>query len=392
MTTTQTLDSKLQSLRSSLEDPRIDFRILVGATAFLLIGGVTMVVSASSVFSYELYGNSWSLAIRQVGYALFGVFLMWRVSYWSPVTIRRWAIILLVGSIGALVLVLLIGTSVNGQRNWLEFGPVRVQPSELAKLAVVLWGAHMLAWKQNYLQYRRHLVSPVVPVFGIILLLILLEGDLGTAMVMTPIMMSLFFFVGVPKRWLAAVFGVGLLGIGYYSYKAPYRMQRFTSWLNPDMDTDGIGFQLAHAKQAMGSGGWWGLGLGGSREKWGTLPEAHTDFIYAVIGEETGLLGTFAILLLFFAICVVGFRIAHRAPDLYVKLVAGGITTWITVQMMVNVCAVLGLMPITGVPLPLVSYGGSSLVPTLIGLGILMSFARDVDDSGVSQRASAESA
>lgn len=392
MTTTTAPDSKFQSLLSTLEDPRIHFKILAGATVFLLIGGVTMVVSASSVFSYELYGNSWSLAIRQVGYAIGGVFLMWKVSYWPASRIRKWAIFLLLGSIGALVLVLFIGTSVNGQKNWLEFGPIRLQPSELAKLAVILWGAHMLTFKQNYLQYARHLVSPILPVFATILLLILAEGDLGTAMVITPIMMSLYFFIGIPKRWLAAVFGVGVLGIAYYSYKAPYRMQRFTSWLNPDVDTDGIGFQLAHAKQAMGSGGWWGLGLGGSREKWGTLPEAHTDFIYAVIGEETGLLGTFAILLLFFAICVVGYRIAHRAPDLYVKLVAAGITTWITVQMMVNVCAVLGLMPITGVPLPLVSYGGSSLVPTLIGLGILMSFARDEANVAVPRTASAQSA
>jgi cell division protein FtsW len=368
--------AKNQSLLSRLEDPQINFQLLFGATVILLIGGVTMVVSASSVFAYETYGNSWALALRQIFFALIGVFCMWRVSYWSPRATRRAATILLLGSIAALVLVLLIGTSVNGQKNWLEFGPLRLQPSELAKLAVILWGAHMLTFKQDYLHFTRHLLIPIVPMFGVIVLLILAEGDLGTAMVITPIMMAMFFFVGVPKRWLAGVLVFGLLGIAYYSHTAPYRAKRFVAWLHPEQDPDGIGFQLAHAKQAMGSGGWWGLGLGGSREKWGTLPEAHTDFIYAVIGEESGLLGTFAILILFFIIGIVGYRIARRAPDPYVKLVAAGITTWIIVQMLVNVCAVLGLMPITGVPLPLVSYGGSSLVPTLVGLGVLMSFAR----------------
>jgi cell division protein FtsW len=374
--TVQANATKHQSLLSRLEDPQINFQLLFGATIILLIGGVTMVVSASSVFAYETYGNSWYLALRQIIFALIGVFCMWRVSYWSPRATRRAATILLLGSIAALVLVLLIGTSVNGQKNWLEFGPLRLQPSELAKLAVILWGAHMLTFKQDYLHFTRHLLIPIVPMFGVIVLLILAEGDLGTAMVITPIMMAMFFFVGVPKRWLAGVLVFGLLGIAYYSHTAPYRAKRFVAWLHPEQDPDGIGFQLAHAKQAMGSGGWWGLGLGGSREKWGTLPEAHTDFIYAVIGEESGLLGTFAILILFFIIGIVGYRIARRAPDPYVKLVAAGITTWIIVQMLVNVCAVLGLMPITGVPLPLVSYGGSSLVPTLVGLGVLMSFAR----------------
>jgi len=377
MTTTATAnETSSPSLFSRLEDPRINFQLLFGATIILLIGGVTMVISASSVFAYETYGNSWYLAIRQLIFALIGVFCMWRVSYLSPRGTRRVSTILMLGSIAALALVLVIGTSVNGQKNWLEFGPLRLQPSELAKLAVILWGAHMLTFKQDYLHFTRHLLVPIVPMFGVVILLVLAEGDLGTAMVITPIMMSMFFFVGVPKRWLASVLALGLLGIAYYSYSAPYRAKRFVAWLHPEQDPDGIGFQLAHAKQAMGSGGWWGLGLGGSREKWGTLPEAHSDFIYAVIGEESGLLGTFAILILFFIIGVVGYRIARRAPDPYVKLVAAGITTWIIVQMLVNVCAVLGLMPITGVPLPLVSYGGSSLVPTLVGLGILMSFAR----------------
>ncbi len=153
-------------------------------------------------------------------------------------------------------------------------------------------------------------------------------------------------------------------------------MQRFTSWLNPGADPQGTGFQVAHGKQALGSGGWWGVGLGGSREKWGTLPEAHTDFIYAVIGEELGILGTISVLILFSAIIIVGIRIARGTNDAFIQIASLGIVTWIMTQAFVNMGAVLGLLPITGVPLPLVSYGGSSLIPTLMALGILMAFAK----------------
>ena len=376
MTTTTTQKLEHKTLASGLANPHLDFKVLWGATLLLLGGGVTMVASASSVFAYETYGNSWYLAARQVVFAALGVFAMWFASHRSPYATRKIAWVFLAGVILALIAVLIIGTSVNGQRNWIEFGPIRIQPSEYAKLAVILWSADVLTRKQALLSDRKHLLVPIVPVCVVILLLILREGDLGTAMVMTPIMMAMMFYAGVPGRWMGYTSVLGLAGIAYYSHAQAYRMVRFTAWLHPDADPSGAGFQLAHGKQAMGTGGWWGLSLGASREKWGTLPEAHTDFIYAVVGEETGLLGTFAILILFLAIGYTGFRIARRAPDPYTQLVAAGVTTWITVQMFVNICAVLGLLPITGVPLPLVSYGGSSLIPTLTALGILMSFAR----------------
>ena len=376
MATATTSTGDKQTLLSRLDDPMTHFQLLFGATMILLISGVTMVASASSVFAYEFYGNSWTLAIKQLGFALFGLVCMWRVSHWEPDATRRWVWLVLLGSIFLLCVVLVVGTSVNGQRNWIQYGPVRIQPSEIAKLALILWSANLMTVKYDRLHIRNHLLIPVVPVFVAILGLVILEGDLGTAMVMMPIMMAMYFFIGVPRRWLLYTTVVCLAGIAFYSNSKEYRKLRFAAWLHPEDHLDGAGFQLAHGKQAMGTGGWWGLGLGGSREKWGTLPEAHTDFIYAVVGEETGLLGTLGILFLFLIIGVVGFRIARHTPDLYVQLVAAGITTWIIVQMMVNVCAVLGVLPITGVPLPLVSYGGSSLIPTLIGLGILMSFAR----------------
>jgi cell division protein FtsW len=189
-------------------------------------------------------------------------------------------------------------------------------------------------------------------------------------------MLAAFYLIGAPMRIFVAIAALGIAGIAALTAIAPYRMARFTSWINPQADPQGAGFQLIHGQQALGSGGLWGRGLGGSREKWGTLPEAHTDFIFAVIGEELGILGTLSVLFLFFLIAFVGLRIARNTDDLFIELASFGIVVWLIWQMMVNIGAVLRLMPITGVPLPLVSTGGSSLIPTLAALGLLMSFAK----------------
>jgi cell division protein FtsW len=181
---------------------------------------------------------------------------------------------------------------------------------------------------------------------------------------------------GAPLR-LFGLFGLlsGAL-VAWLAHSHSYRMRRITSWLDPSVDPQGIGWQALHGKYALASGGWWGLGLGGSKEKWGGLPEAHTDFIFAIIGEELGLVGTIAVVLLFAAIGWAGYHVAASAKDPFMRLAAGGVTTWLMVQTLVNMGAVLGVLPITGVPLPLVSYGGSALVPTLVALGMLMAFAR----------------
>jgi cell division protein FtsW len=280
--------------------------------------------------------------------------------------------------VGALlVIVLLVGTAVHGQKNWIDFGgPFRIQPSEFAKLAIVMWGADILDKKYHLLEQRNHLVFPVLPVSAAVLLLVVMQGDLGTAMVMMPIMASLLYFVGAPRKWFMIMGAVGLAGIAALSIAAPYRMARFTSWLDPYADAQGTGFQVIQGQHALGSGGWWGVGLGGSREKWGTLPEAHTDFIYAVLGEELGILGTITVLLIFTAIAIVGLRIARGTNEAFIQIAALGIVAWIVTQALVNIGAVLGILPITGVPLPLVSYGGSSLIPTLLAMGVLMAFAK----------------
>ena len=366
------------SISDRLAHPMAHYQVLLGATGLLLSLGVVMVASASSVYSYQMNnGNSWALATRQLIFAVLGVMSMIWFSQRRVETIRRIAPFFMVGVLILLVAVLFIGTATHGQKNWIEFGgPIRIQPSEFAKLAIVLRAAEILDRKYHVIDERRNLLVPLAPVCGIVLLLVIAEGDLGTAMVMMPIMASFLWFVGAPKQWFAWMAGVAFTGIIALSIAAPYRMQRFTSWLHPGADPQGTGFQVAHGKQALGTGGWWGVGLGGSREKWGTLPEAHTDFIYAVIGEELGILGTISVLLLFSAIIIVGIRIARGTNDAFIQIATLGIVTWIMTQAFVNIGAVLGLLPITGVPLPLVSYGGSSLVPTLMGLGILMAFAK----------------
>lgn len=380
MTTTRPAkrNSPNGGLSARLEHPMVHYQILLGATGFLLALGVVMVASASSVFSYQQNnGNSWALATRQLMFAAIGVFLMIAASRMHVDSIRRWAPLFMVVVGALLITVLIIGTSVHGQKNWIDFGgPFRIQPSEFAKLAIVMWGADMLDRKYHLLEQRSHLLIPVLPVSLTVLLLIVLQGDLGTAMVMMPIMASLLYFVGAPRRWFLIMGAAALAGIAALSIAAPYRIARFTSWLDPHADPQGTGFQVIHGQQALGSGGWWGVGLGGSREKWGTLPEAHTDFIYAVLGEELGIIGTVLVLLIFTAIAIVGLRIARGTNEAFIQIASLGIIAWIMTQLLVNVGAVLGILPITGVPLPLVSYGGSSLIPTLLAMGILMAFAK----------------
>ena len=237
----------------------LDYQLLVGATLILLTGGLVFVISASSVFSFQNTGNSFTLSSRQLMFGLVGIAAMFKVSNMHPDKIRRWAGILMGGSLIALVAVLVIGTAVHGQKNWIQIvGPIRLQPSEFAKLAVVLWGADIFARKRNLLHIQAEILTPVVWVFAGILILVLAEGDMGTAMVMTPIMMSLFYFVGAPMKWLWSVIAAGIAGIVVLTYMAPYRMARFTSWLHPGGDEQGAGYQVAHGQRALGTGGFLG--------------------------------------------------------------------------------------------------------------------------------------
>jgi cell division protein FtsW len=280
-------------------------------------------------------------------------------------------------SFGLLVLVLFVGVEVGGQRNWIElFGPFRLQPSELAKIALIIWGADMLARREHRVRTWSELLVPVLPVALVMMVLVLLEGDFGNTFMLAAILAGLLFAAGAPLRLFALLGSVGLLGMWVLTLMAPYRMERLTSWLDPSADRLGVGWQVTQGQYALGTGGFWGVGLGASREKWGSLPEAHTDFIFSVIGEELGLVGTLSVLLLFGLLAFGIFRLTKTTHDPYVRLASAGVGSWIVVQGVINIGAVLGLLPITGVPLPLVSYGGSSLIPTLVAIGMLLAFAR----------------
>lgn len=380
MTTSNEIqESKKQSkFWQQAEHPYAVYKIIFGGTVALLLSGLVMVASASSIFALNNFnGNQWALFERQALFAILGFGALIICSKLPNETFKRLSGPFLLVVVGLLVAVLVIGTSVNGQKNWIEFGSViRFQPSEFAKLGIILYGAKVISDYEPELHLRSRLLNPYSVVCVTVIGLVALEKDVGTALVMLPIMASILYFVGAPMRWFVVLAGLGLGFVAIATVIAPYRMARFTSWWNPYADPQGTGYQLIHGQRALGSGGWLGVGLGGSKEKWGTLPEAHTDFIYAVIGEEAGILGTTIILVLFAAIIIAGLRIARLSNDLFTRLVTLGIVTWLATQAFVNIGAVLGLMPITGVPLPLVSYGGSSLIPTLVALGILLSFAR----------------
>jgi len=364
-------------LRLLVNHPLSTSYLIAGSALILLILGLIMVLSASSIESYRIFGSAYTLAQRQAMFAVAGVLVMlllartglafWRfISWW----LLAFAFLLLVA-------VLVIGVEVAGQRNWIElFGPFRLQPSEFAKLAIIIWGADLLTRKEHMLTRWRHLLIPLVPVAVAMIMLILAEGDVGNALLIAVISCGLLFAAGAPLRLFFAAGAIGALGIWLLTIAAPYRMERFSSWLNPGEDRLGTGWQLTQGQYAMGTGGLLGVGLGASREKWGSLPEAHTDFIFPVIGEELGLVGTLSVLLLFGVLAYAIFRLSRTTANPFVRLASAGVGCWIVFQAILNIGGVLGLLPITGVPLPLVSYGGSSLIPTLAAIGMVLSFAR----------------
>ncbi len=365
--------------RNLLAHPMSDYYIVLGATLLLLGIGLAMVLSASSVESIRIFDSAFTLARRQAIFAGIGIAVMvlsirFPIPWW-----RRAAIIAILAAIACLVLVLIpgIGVEVAGQRNWIVImDPFRFQPSEAAKFALILWGAHVISRKIDAQGPWRHMLVPILPVSALMVLLVALEGDFGNAMILAFICAALLFVAGAPLRVFAALLVVMASAGTVLTLMEPYRMERLTAWLNPSADRLGQGYQLTQGLYAFGTGGLWGVGLGASREKWGSLPEAHTDFIFPIVGEELGLIGTLSVLLLLAAICFAAFRICIRGRDQFCRIAAGGVGAWIIIQSTVNIGAVLGLLPITGVPLPLVSYGGSSLVWSMMGLGLLLSIAR----------------
>ena len=369
----------LASVRAGLDRPLTSYQLVIGVTGLLLALGLVMVLSASSVMSYEVHGNSYSVFAKQALWVGVGVPLAWIVSR-LPVRVLRWlAYPALLGSLALIALTYVpgVGVDVNGNRNWLSFGgPVTIQPSEVAKLAMVLWAADLYARKERLLDDWKHLIVPMVPVNLLLTLMVVGQRDLGTALVMFAIILGMLWVVGAPARLFAvAILVVGGL-VAFFASTDAERVKRLMTFLDPFADMRGEGWQAAHGFFALATGQFWGVGLGASRQKWGTLPEAHTDFIFAVIGEELGLFGTLVVLSLFMLLAYTGMRIASRTKEPFVRYASAGITVWLLAQALINLGMVLGLLPVIGIPLPLVSYGGSALLPTLVALGMLVAFAK----------------
>ena len=371
------LPAALATLARVLDRPLTSYQLVLGLTALLLSLGLVMVLSASSVTSYTAEGNAYAIFTKQALWVAIGLPAAWVVSRLPVRVIRGFAWPGLLVSIAMICLTYVpgLGVSVNGNQNWLAVGPVTVQPSEVAKLAVVLWAADVYARKDALLDDWRHLLVPVVPVTVLVALLVVGQRDLGTALVLFAIILGTLWVVGAPLRLFV---GAMLAAVGVLAYLAgtdDERVARITTFLDPFSDLQGGGWQAAHGLFALASGQFFGVGIGASRQKWGTLPAAHTDFIFAVIGEELGLFGTLVVLALFGLLAFTGFRIATRTTVPFVRYAACGITLWLLAQAVINLGMVLGFLPVIGIPLPLVSYGGSALLPTLVALGMLLAFA-----------------
>jgi cell division protein FtsW len=353
--------------------------VLLGITvSALVLVGLIMILSASSVSSFATYGSSFLFFKKQllwiaVGLVAFVFFV--RLDYRR---LRGWGYVLFLVSVGLLLAVLIpgIGVMVGGSSRWLRAGPMSLQPSEIAKLSLVLLGADVFSRKrEETFDSLAHTAVPLLPAVGALVILVLLQPDLGTTLMLGAIGLGLLFVAGAPFRFIAPITLAGGVLTAAAAFAEPYRRARVLAFLNPWADPYNTGYQTIQSLVAIGSGGFFGVGLGASRQKWMYVPNAHTDFIYAIIGEETGLLGSVVVLGLFAFLVYLGVRIARRAPDRFGTLLAAGITIWIGAQALVNMGAVSALLPITGVPLPLVSFGGTSLVVSLAAMGILTNIA-----------------
>jgi cell division protein FtsW len=355
---------------------QLEARVLTLVTLGLVAFGLVMVYSATSASATLANGDPAYYLKRQAGYALLGLVLMVAVSRIDYRILRKLAPALIVTSLVLLVGVLAAGQAVNGARRWVNVGPVVFQPSELAKLALAVWAASYLT-RRRPPQRLGELWRPFGLLAAIFCALLLAEPDLGTAITIMLMLAGMLLVAGTPPRTLGAglsiAAAVGLLAVWF----EPYRRARLFSFLNPWHDAQGAGYQTVQAIIGLGSGGIFGRGLGQSIEKANFLPEAHTDMIFAIIGEELGLVGAAAVIAAYAAFAYFGLRIALGCKDPFGKRLAAGLTVLVCGQAAINLSAVMGLAPLTGIPLPFVSYGGSSLVVALVSVGILLNIAGD---------------
>lgn len=366
------MSNRSGTTKSLFSTPASAYYLILGTVSILSVFGVVMVLSASSVRAMNESGNSFAIAIRQVVYLGISIFLAWlamnlKERLWVPQ-----ARLALIASIFFLLLPQVpgIGRSVGGNTNWIGFGGFSLQPSEFAKFAMILWCALMM----RNLQESVNPLPKLLPGIAIVMALILVGKDLGTALVVGGIFLSVLFVAGISIKRILLLSSVLIIGAIILIASNQTRLNRFAAFSNPFSEENykSAGWQQAHSIMGLASGGAFGTGLGSGKQKWGSLPEAHTDFIFSVIGEELGLLGTLAVLSLYALLILAIFRVAIRANKPFDKYVLVGIGSWIAIQVVMNIGSVISLMPVVGVTLPLISYGGSSLISTFLAIGYVL--------------------
>ncbi|MDP3986338.1 MAG: putative lipid II flippase FtsW [Candidatus Veblenbacteria bacterium] len=358
--------------------------VFIGLTAVILLLGLLFLSSATSVVGFQSYQDSYYFLKHQLVYGLLpGLVLFWFLSVWPYQRLKALAVPALIFSVVALLAVFLpgLGFAYGGARRWLDFGSFVVQPSEFVKLAFLLY---LSAWLANRGEEIRDLKAGLVPfiiTLGIILGLVILQPDVGTTTVIAVSSVVVFFVAGARLSHLAALGGLGGALLWLVVKLAPYRVARLTVFLHPEFDPQGIGYHINQALLAVGSGGWFGVGLGYSRQKHQYLPQVTGDSIFAVVAEELGFVLTTLFLLVITAWFVRAFRIVRSAPDNFGRILGSGILAWLGWQMCINIASMLNLLPLTGVPLPFVSAGGTALVTALGAVGILVNMSRQVKTS-----------
>ncbi|MDO5661463.1 MAG: putative peptidoglycan glycosyltransferase FtsW [Brachybacterium sp.] len=363
-------------LATWLASPALNFYGLI-VVGLLLVGtGVVMVLSSSAVANVARGGSGYGGLYSQGVFAAVGLALAVTAAC-LPVGFYRKAawLLLAIGLVLQSLILTPLGFGAGGNLAWVRIGPISFQPAEMLKLALAVWLGMVLARKRHLLSQPFHVLIPLAPVAIAALGLVMLGHDLGTMMIMAMLIGGAMWVAGLPRRWFLGAVGAGLVGIVFFVVTSSNRMRRIEDWFHGTCAGDNC-LQSDRGLQALASGGWWGVGLGESRLKWGLLPEADNDFIFAIIGEELGLVGTLGVLALFAALALLMFRMIIRAEDPFVQITVGAISAWILGQAFVNMMVVAGLLPVLGVPLPFISSGGSALITSMIALGLLISFAR----------------
>jgi cell division protein FtsW len=353
--------------------------VLVGVVVLLCIIGLVMVGSASSVISIATYGTPWAILIREAMWMGVGIIALGAAIRFDYHHLRRLSTILLIVTFGLLLIVMVpgIGVHVDGSSRWIGFGQFRVQPSELMKLALTIFAADFITRRLDEDATDRRIMGPLLMVTGAAGLLILVQPDMGTAMVIGCIAMALLFVSGVRLGPVFKILGALVVLALIVAVASPYRRERLLSFLDPSAHGTGSGYQVLQSLIGLGSGHLFGAGIGGGQQQWGFLPNAHTDFIFSVIGEELGFLGAALVIVLLGMFVWFGIRAAMRSPDRFGGLLALGLVAWVAAETLINIGAVVGVLPVTGIPLPFISFGGSSLVITMAAAGILINIARN---------------